>query len=228
MQKFKLKDITKEKNKMIKSISSSQTEIIQSILELHVPNHIIDLDPTYSKGVFYKNNNIQPPKLKYDLFPQVEDCLQADCRNLPIEDKSLDCIMFDPPFVVSCGPSIGNGNEKSNIITNRFSSFYPVTNLFSFYDESLKEFYRILKNNGVLIFKCQDTVSGGINYMSHIYIHNMASNIGFYPKDLFILEAKNRLISGKVKNQNHARKFHSYFWVFEKGNKKLSKTIRFI
>lgn len=168
---------------MIKSISSSQTEIIQSILELHVPNHIIDLDPTYSKGVFYKNNNIQ---------------------------------------------RIGNGNEKSNIITNRFSSFYPVTNLFSFYDESLKEFYRILKNNGVLIFKCQDTVSGGINYMSHIYIHNMASNIGFYPKDLFILEAKNRLISGKVKNQNHARKFHSYFWVFEKGNKKLSKTIRFI
>lgn len=213
---------------VIKSIYSNQTEIINNILELHVPNHIIDLDPTYSKGNFYKNNNIAPPKLKYDLIPQTEDCLQADCRHLPLEDNSLNCIMFDPPFVVSCGPSITNGKENSNIITKRFSSFYPVSNLFSFYEESIKEFYRILKDEGILIFKCQDTVSGGINYMSHIYIHNMASKLGFYPKDLFILEAKNRLISGKVKTQNHARKYHSYFWVFEKENSKLSKIIKFI
>ena len=43
---------------------------------------------------------------------------------------------------------------------------------------------------------------------------------GFYPKDLFILLAKNRLVADwQVKNQKNARKFHSYFWVFEKSNK---------
>ena len=64
--------------------------------------------------------------------------------------------------------------------------------------------------------------------MSHIYIHNMAVDIGFYPKDLFVLNAKNRVISGKHKNQQHARKFHSYFWVFEKGNNKVNKVNQFL
>jgi hypothetical protein len=210
---------------MVKSIYDNQTEIIESILNLHVPSKKIDLDPTYSKGIFYKNNNIKEPYLKYDLIPQVEGCNQADCRNLPIENNSIECIMFDPPFVVSSGPSLNENKKNSNIISKRFSCFYPVENLFKFYNESLKEFYRILKDDGILIFKCQDTVSSGINYMSHIYIHNMALNIGFYPKDLFILEAKNRIISGKIKNQCHARKYHSYFFVLEKNNKKINKIL---
>ena len=40
---------------------------------------------------------------------------------------------------------------------------------------------------------------------------------GFYPRDMFILLAKNRIIGHNHKNnQSHARKYHSYFWVFEK------------
>ena len=40
---------------MVKSISYDQTEIINWILDLHVPSHHIDCDPTYSKGNFYNN-----------------------------------------------------------------------------------------------------------------------------------------------------------------------------
>jgi hypothetical protein len=43
---------------------------------------------------------------------------------------------------------------------------------------------------------------------------------GFYPKDKFILESQVRIISGKIRQQQHARKYTSTFWVFEKGNKK--------
>jgi hypothetical protein len=46
-----------------------------------------------------------------------------------------------------------------------------------------------------------------------------AIKYGFYPKDLFILLAKNRLNDGRV--QQHARKYHSYFWVFKKQNCKI-------
>jgi hypothetical protein len=59
-------------------------------------------------------------------------------------------------------------------------------------------------------------VSSGKQYLSHVEIINMAREIGFYAKDLFILEAKNRLIDPRIKKQQHARKFHSYFLVFEK------------
>jgi hypothetical protein len=47
---------------------------------------------------------------------------------------------------------------------------------------------------------------------------NMALELGFYPKDLFILTAKMRINSfgGRWNKQEHARKYHSYFWVFEK------------
>ena len=44
----------------------------------------------------------------------------------------------------------------------------------------------------------------------------VAIKLGLYHKDLFVLLAKSRLIGGNHKNQFHARKFHSYFLVFQK------------
>jgi hypothetical protein len=72
---------------------------------------------------------------------------------------------------------------------------------------------RILCEKGILVFKCQDTISGGKQYLSHVEIINMAVRLGFYPKDLFILLSKNRLMSPNQRNQKHCRKFHSYFVV---------------
>lgn len=98
----------------------------------------------------------------------------------------------------------------------RFGTFRNINSLWEFYYKSLEEFYRILKKGGTLVFKCQDTVDSGKNRLSHVYIINSAENIGFYTKDLYILLAKSRLIRSGMKSQIHARKFHSYFLVFEK------------
>jgi len=201
---------------MIKSINFNQTEIIQNIIDLHIDSGIIDCDPTYSTGVFYKKNKITPPKYKFDLYPQVDKVEKANSTNLPLDNESINSIMFDPPFVVSKGPSLKSKKKGSNIISSRFSSYESIPLLWEYYSKSISEFYRILKKDGVLIFKCQDTVSGGKNYFSHNYVMNKALENGFYPKDLFILLAKSRLISGNMKNQQHARKYHSYFWVFKK------------
>lgn len=187
---------------------------------MHCDGQPIECDPTYSKGVFYKN--IPKPALRYDLKPQDSLTIQADCTKLPLVADAVRSIMFDPPFVISKGPSLAVAKVGSNMISSRFSSFESPKLLWDFYLESLKEFYRILKPGGTLIFKCQDTVSGGKNYLSHVYIINKALEVGFYPKDLFILNAKNRLISGQIKKQQHARKFHSYFLVFKKEKSKVN------
>ena len=114
---------------------------------------------------------------------------------------------------------IDNGSNK---IANRFGWFPSEKALHTFYNAALRELYRVLNKEGTLIFKCQDKVSGGKQYMSHVHIINEAMKIGFYVKDLFILLAKNRLISGKWKGkQKHARKFHCYFIVLQKTNKKI-------
>lgn len=209
---------------MIKSISYDQSEIIKNILTLHVKNKKIDCDPTYSIGNFYKNTGIEDPAYKYDINPQVAGVELGDSRNLPLEDSSIECIIFDPPFLATTGKSLYE-NHENNIINKRFGVYTSEKELHQFYVDSLKESYRILKDKGIMIFKCQDKISSGKQYMSHVFIMNEAVKIGFYPKDLFVLLAKNRLIADwQVKNQKNARKFHSYFWVFEKANKVIEYT----
>ena len=68
---------------------------------------------------------------------------------------------------------------------------------------------------------CTGTPSGK-QYFSHVFVMDTAVEAGFYPKDLFILLAKNRLVADwQRKNQEHARKFHSYFWVFQKSDRRV-------
>lgn len=208
-----------EDRSVVKSISYDQSEIIKDILQLHVPDKVIDCDPTYSIGNFYKNTGIEQPKYCFDINPQVSNVKFGDSRDLPLDDKSIKCIMFDPPFLATTGPSLAK-EDGSNKINKRFGVYPNEKALHQFYIDSLKEFYRILQNKGILIFKCQDKVSGGKQYMSHVFIMNEAVKLGFYPKDLFILLSKNRLVADwQIKNQKNARKFHSYFWVFEKSTK---------
>jgi tRNA G10 N-methylase Trm11 len=206
---------------MVKSISYDQQEIIKGILELHVKNKRIDCDPTYSIGNFYKNTGIQEPLYRYDINPQVNGVELGDSRKLPLDDNSIECEMFDPPFLATTGKSLQK-DDNSNVINKRFGVYPNEKELHQFYIDSLKESYRVLKDNGVLIFKCQDKISSGKQYLSHVFIINEAIKIGFYPKDLFVLLAKNRLVADwQTKNQKNARKYHSYFIVFEKCNKKI-------
>ena len=196
---------------MIKTVSGNQHEIIRNIQNMHAPDGF-ELDPTYSKGVFYRPDDILEPKLKYDLFPKDSSTLKASADNLPLGDSSISSIMFDPPFVA------GHTKEQpTGLIGKRFHGFRYVSDLWGWYDQCLMEFSRVLKEEGVLAFKCQDTVSSGKNWFSHCYIMNRALVHGFYPRDLFVLTAEHRMIGhNHRKKQSHARKYHCYFWVFEK------------
>ena len=196
-----------ESKEIIKTISYDQDEILRWIIRLHCPNGF-DLDPTYSIGNFYKN--IPQPKLKFDINPQSSDVKQANCTNLPLEDNSVNSIIFDPPFIAGI-----QNKSDDGVIINRFGSYKNVSKeLWSMYHKALEEFKRVLKPDGVLVIKCQDTVDSCKQCLSHVEIINYAVKLGFYPKDMFILLAKNRLIGKHHHKQQHARKFHSYFLVF--------------
>ena len=193
---------------MIKSISYNQDEILQWIIKLYCPDGF-EVDPTYSTGNFYKN--IPEPKYKFDIKPQSKYVDKADCRHLPFANEAVASIMFDPPFIAT------TSKKKTGIIRNRFGGYNNIPKaLWSMYHESLAEFARILRDGGVLVFKCQDAIESRKQYFSHVEIFNKAISVGFYPKDMFVLLAKSRLISPNAHNQQHARKFHSYFLVFLK------------
>jgi hypothetical protein len=193
-------------NILIKSISFSNKEIINNIISLYLPDGI-ECDCTYSKGYFY--NEIKKPRLKFDINPIGEDVVRADCRNLPLENKSLSNLMFDPPFQASW-----HINSRVYKMSKRFDSVKGINNLLRFYQDSIKEFSRVLRSRGILIVKCQDLCYGRSNYFNHISIYEYAIQNNFRALDLFILLARNRITGSG--SQNHARKFHSYFWVFKK------------
>ena len=194
--------------KVISSINYNEQELIRDILYLHCDGKDIDCDPTYSIGNFYKNG-LRKPKYKFDIEPQVDGVLTASADNLPLDSNSINTIMFDPPFVFGI-----HGKAEENIMAKRFSIFNNFDELMNMYVGSLKEAYRILVKNGVMIFKCQDYTDSKSTF-THCMVYNWATEIGFYPKDLFILFSKNRVFNPSV-TQRHGRKFHSYYWVLIK------------
>jgi len=199
-------------DKIISSIGYDEQAMIRDILYLHANGNYIDCDPTYSIGNFYKEG-LPKPKYIFDKTPQIKGVIEASSDNIPLDDEMCNVIMFDPPFVMN-GEDHEWVKKGSNIITRRFSSFKSFDELKEMYSNSLVEFYRILKKDGIVIFKCQDSVSSAKQHFSHCWIMNEAIKIGFYPKDLFILLAKARLTDSR--KQQHARKYHSYYWVFQK------------
>lgn len=205
--------------KPVKSVYNSNKETIENIMSLYEIEQF-DLDCTYSKGSFWKG--LPDPKVKTDLYPINDSVIYANSESLPFENGSMSSIMYDPPFIV-VGKTYRENKEGSSIIAKRFEGYETFTHLKENYYHTLKELYRICKNDGYVVMKCQDTVSGGKQHITHVMVMNMAFQLGFYPKDLFILHNKVRLNSfgSKWTRQQHARKYHSYFWVFQKTKPKV-------
>jgi hypothetical protein len=203
----------------VRSVYNSNYEVIKNIMSLYNIEQF-DLDCTYSKGLFWKN--LPQPKIKSDLIPAYDDVIEANSEYLPFEDNAMKSVMYDPPFVIS-GKSYKENKEGSSVIAKRFEGYTTYEKLTSNYYKTLVELYRVCDNGGIVVMKSQDTVSGGKNHFTHVMVMNMAMKIGFYPRDLFILVAKMRINSfgGKWNKQEHARKHHCYYWVFEKTTPKV-------
>ena len=154
-----------------------------------------------------------------DVFPLKEDVIKIEpFKALPLEDNSIQSMVIDLPFVIA--PKHTKSNNGSNIIRDRFSSFYPLQEMFDNYQFWIKEAYRVLKEDGILVFKTQATITSAKQIMTPEFSWLLATQCGFYTLDQFFLLAKQRLQSGKIKKQQHARKYTSTLYVFKKTNKK--------
>lgn len=189
----------------IKSISFNQGEVLRAIVALHTGD--IECDVTYGSGCFY--SEIQKPALAFDISPSKPGVVAADVRSLPLKANSVSSVMFDPPFLLRTGAGA--------ILKERFSSVVgSMADLWRFYLQALRDICRVLKPDGWLVFKCQDGVLSGKNWFTHVEVCKMCEQLGLAPVDLFILLATHRMTDPTHTVQKHARKYHSYFWVFQK------------
>ena len=212
---------------IVSAFVGGNAEIFPGILELHVPKGALIADVTYGKGVFWRN-------IPDDLYivKATDIASGVDCRNLPYADSSIDCVVLDPPYMegfyrkansqkagsgshTSFRDAYSNGNEINGDSENKGTARWhgAVTDM---YFKAGQEAFRVLKKRGILIVKCQDEVSAGRQWLTHVEIINKYEEYGFYTKDLFIVIRNNRPVVSRLKKQVHARKNHSYFLVFTK------------
>lgn len=193
----------------------TNADLFPDILELYARAGASIVDLTYGEGVFWKKvdkslysvltNDINPNKGKNSY----------DFQRLPYIDDSFDCVIFDPPYIPN--------HKTDSVIKDSLSDRYGldaiprmrnVEEVYEVYQRGMAEAQRILKPEGIMIVKCMDQVDGGKNKFLHCWIHDHAQWIGLIAEDLFIMARKASPM--RHTHQIHARKNHSYFWVFRK------------
>jgi DNA modification methylase len=181
--------------------------LFYDILKLYVPNGSVIADVTYGDGHFWEDIPESRYKvLKFDIKTGI------DLRKLPYDSSSIDALVIDPPYAHnSTAPIKINIAQRYNL-----NSVIGRINIRELYIEGAREGYRVLKDNAILIVKCQDEIEGGKQIWNHIILIAETEKLGYSCVDLFVLIQISKPVL-RHKYQKHARKNHSYFLIFEKG-----------
>lgn len=222
--------------------------IFKQILELHVPDGAVIADVTYGKGAFWTEVDLSrytllasdvsaKPQRKELSHIEIRD--GVDCRDLPYEDESLNCLVLDPPYMEGfyrgdADHLAGGGTHAA--FRHHYSNGKPIAApeegapkwhdaVVDMYIRAGWEAFRTLKKDGIFIVKCQDEVSANKQRLTHVELITGYESMGFYSKDLFVVVRSNKAGVSRLKKQAHARKNHSYFLVFQKRKVKLSSIV---
>jgi len=124
---------------------------------------------------------------------------------------SKNCAVLDPPYVRDAGNLKVESFYHNATTTPRHSH----RDIIEGYRRGMKEAARILKRGGTLWVKTQDEIETRRQKRSSIEVFNIAQEIGLLDQDLFILMQEGTPPI-QHRDQQHARKNHSYLWVFRK------------
>ena len=204
---------------VLTAYSDGNDKLFPRILDLYVKPQSVVADVTFGKGVFWRN----VPDGRYDLRP-TDVLTGTDCRDLPYEDSEIDCVVLDPPYMHSPGGTAHQSHSafedhyRNNESGKQTGSKYHQA-VVDLYEEAGREAWRVLRERGIFIVKCQDEVCSNRQRFTHVEIMNAYQKLGFVTEDLFVMVRNNRPGVSRTIRQVHARKNHSYFLVFWKQGK---------
>lgn len=195
--------------------TSTNDEVFPTVLKLYVPPASKIADVTFGQGVFWKKVD----KGDYKVTPS-DLTMGTDCRALPYETASFDCVVFDPPYMHTPGGTAHQNHQNfelyyvNNGASNSDKKYHEA--VLDLYFRGAQEAHRVLRPGGILIAKCQDEVCANKQRLTHVEVINELITMGFIVEDLFVVVRRNKPGVSRVLKQVHARKNHSYFLVFRK------------
>ncbi|MCL2745251.1 MAG: hypothetical protein FWE67_15515, partial [Planctomycetaceae bacterium] len=89
------------------SHQGTNDQVFPYIMSLYVAPNTTVADVTYGKGVFWKN-------IPKDIYTLIKSDLAdgVDCRDLPYKSESIDCVVFDPPYMHSPGGTAHKNHQN--------------------------------------------------------------------------------------------------------------------
>lgn len=194
------------------SVSESQTDILKTILAIHLPKrNNFQCDLTAWKLGFYKNG-LPKPLYCYDKYASILD--NDEVRDLAEfetdwHDGTFENIVIDLPCSVEA-PS-----TKSRLdVSTHFSS---LPELLQEHEKMLRLAYRKMQTDGILVYKTMDFSYQNTPYWLSDEVLRMAKEIGFELADKYIyIDSKHSKIGRRRTRFTASVPAHAYFFVFRR------------
>ncbi len=206
---------------VLSAYKGSNEDVFPQILQIYVAPGATVADVTYGRGIFWK----KVPPNHYKLLTS-DLSSGVDARALPYDDASIDCVVFDPPYMHSSG-----GTSRQGVGHEHFERYYQNNRqgrvsdghaaVLQLYFDAAREAVRVLAPNGIYVVKCQDEVCANRQRLTHVEIINELTSMGMICEDLMVLVQEGRPGVSRMLRQLHFRKAHSYFLIFRRGDKKI-------
>lgn len=185
------------------------SQLIRKAASLYLKDGQTIADVTYGKGAFWADTSLENVTLLKSDIVTIPDAAY-DFRSLPYDDCTIDHVVLDPPYMHTPGKPMVEERYQNAATTSKMYH----ADIIGLYTQGMLEARRVLNKGGHLWVKCQDEVQSGKQCWSHVELFNIATQAGFYGKDLFVLMSNNQPPIQHA--QKHARKNHSYLWILEK------------
>ena len=197
--------------KVYTAMRANNDTLVARAASLYIKDGDSVADVTYGKGNFWTKTNTKRFNL---LKSDIVTCPDApyDFRDLPYDEESIDHVFLDPPYQAWSSKPLVERQYRNAETTKG----YDHDDIIELYEDGMVEAGRVLRGGGLLWVKCQDELAGGAQHWSHIEIEAAATKLGFSGIDLFVLLSYG--VPPIQHRQKHARKNHSYLWVFQKAN----------
>jgi len=174
------------------------------------------LDATVNGGRFWRGSTRSI--IGMDIQPQYKPKLVGDNSQMPFRGEAFDVVVYDPPHI----PNQGRDNQKD--FTVRFGLVQKSSKEtgYSFshtYPAFVREAYRVLRPEGVLLCKIADYIHNHRYQWAHVDLIQAAVAAGFQPCDCIVKVRKGPIIDPKWIVAHHSRRQHCYWLVFRKSKK---------
>jgi hypothetical protein len=195
----------------------TDAELLEKMLDFYPRKRPeLILDATVNKARFWQGST--RPIIGMDIDSKHAPDVVADHARMPFANQTFDVVVYDPPHV----PNQGEDQQKDFntrfglVLKSGVKSGYNFSHLFPPF---LREAYRVLKREGILLCKIADYVHNHRYQWAHIELINAGVAAGFTACDCIIKIRKGPIMDPKWKKAHHARRHHCYWIVLRKSTK---------